>query len=206
MKSNQTDLTRVTTLMCACAALFFTTAMAACVDVTEADDDEDASGTGSSGNTGSTGSGSPAVNCEDRCSAKSQACGLSAAESAQICPDVCNSGLTESQLNCLEAASCADLSQYQSLQQAAAALCGSTGSGNMGGQGTLYDSCQCEEGGNVWASCVDQNNGCGSLTCIEVAGDPGFCSKECAGDADCSSGACTEFIVQGTSFGKWCAP
>lgn len=206
MKSNQTDLTRVTTLMCACAALFFTTAMAACVDVTEADDDEDASGTGSSGNTGSTGSGSPAVNCEDRCSAKSQACGLSAAESAQICPDVCNSGLTESQLNCLEAASCADLSQHQSLQQAAAALCGSTGSGNMGSQGTLYDSCQCEEGGNVWDSCVDQNNGCGSLTCIEVAGDPGFCSKECAGDADCSSGACTEFIVQGTSFGKWCAP
>jgi hypothetical protein len=57
---------------------------------------------------GGEGSGEPVPqqSCQTRCTSKLTGCGLPSGEANQVCPQICNAGLTESEMSCLEDLPC----------------------------------------------------------------------------------------------------
>ncbi|MBV1859386.1 MAG: hypothetical protein KUG77_13315, partial [Nannocystaceae bacterium] len=75
-------------------------------------------------------------------------------------------------------------------------------------QGDIGDACECSGADADFESCSGTGSSCGDLTCYVVFGD-GICSQPCTADGggdDCSSGECTEQIVNGITVGVWCVP
>ena len=44
--------------------------------------------------------------CESRCKSKLTGCGLPSSEANQVCPQICDAGLSESEMSCLEDLPC----------------------------------------------------------------------------------------------------
>lgn len=58
---------------------------------------------------GSEGDKGPPVSkpsCESRCKSKLTGCGLPSSDANQVCPQICDAGLSESEMSCLEDLPC----------------------------------------------------------------------------------------------------
>jgi len=167
---------------------------------------------GTSGGTSGTSGSTPvsASACSSRCQTKATSCGEPAADAMTSCSSLCSS-TTESQLSCLEAKACSELSasNFETLCPKDTGSSGTTSggtSGTTGGTKALGDACTCagvSAGADGFCSGTSQQ--CMSnLKCIYGAGSNGSgnCYAEsccdmtsaCENDSSllkaCSSGTC----------------
>jgi hypothetical protein len=187
-------------------------------DTDAADSNDNGGGSSPSG-----GSGAAPADCATRCADKVAECQAPPDVAAAQCQAVCGSGLSESELDCIEGSSCEELAESV---ESGVLPCGigdgggettgggggetsGNGSGNgSGANASIGDACSCPSSSDDYASCSGTDGPCGELTCF-VFGGEGICSVPCMPDGnggdDCPSGTCTDHLINvDVSVGMWC--
>jgi hypothetical protein len=168
---------------------------------------------GASGTSGSSQTSSPsdstvvsAADCTSRCTTRSTACKIPAAQSGQVCASLCDGSLSTKALECIEVLDCSAGQDMISACQRDNPVASGT-SGTSGGA-AAGDACTCHAGASYCAG-TDVCGG-GSLKCLVRSSPSGVCSQSCKGasDTSCPTGtSCTDAgkdpITTGDR-GFWC--
>lgn len=149
-------------------------------------DDDSTGATPGNGNGNGTDPPVDAASCTSGCADKASACGAGA--SADLCDAICGSGLTASQLACLQSTDCEELARTEDFAE----LCppkpsGGTTDPPATSGGAEGDACTCGESGSSYAECTGTDVCSPGLTCVSNSPPTGTCrARCCSSKAECA--------------------